>query len=761
MTGDLVPVPGTGWALWRQAALRTAGFPAALVQALADPEVHAAAVGDADAYPAAFAEAEQRRSAAARVIAAMPLLREAIAWQNPSALELCVDKIAEGAKATPSVRRKRELKLASYVQRYAVKNDTIGFFGPVGLAWWADHGPAVRVEHGLGLTTARNVHFEHWAVDALAAAVAALPGIAPWLTPLRSPADTVDGSVVIRPSGPAVPLDDDALRLLLLCDGHTPVRRMTDEIGAAVTDRLPWLLDQGLVETGFTPPHGPAPERWLRERVLAVGDPAARESALALIEGVLAARDTVAAAAGDADKLLTALSELGTRFTEATGAVPRRRPGQPYAGRGVVFEDTLRDMTVDLGPDLLARLAGPLGLLLDSARWFVAEAGAAYRRRFAATFAVMTAKAGTDVVPFHRFFSAVVPDLVAFRGELPTPLRPTVAALQDRWADLLAVPDGVREHRVRSADLAARARELFPPSPPPWSSAVHHCPDIMIAAPDPAAIAAGECVFVLGEMHVAMNTLDSRVTAAQHPDPGRLLAQDVADRLTPRVLPVPAKESPTVNSRTYPPVFVQPDQVFWTAHAENTGAPGPVIAATAMTVERDGDRLVVVAGDQRLDLMEVLGEHLSAAVLNAFSPVRSSGHRPRVSVDDLVVARESWRFPADELTWALVPDRVERYRQAVAWQRASCLPARAFYRVLVENKPLYVDFTSPVLVDLLAMSVKHSLDDDPDAPVSISEMTPDLGEQWLHDACGARYSAELRVVAVDRAVSETDDRGQR
>jgi lantibiotic biosynthesis dehydratase-like protein len=752
-TDGLVLLPGTDWAFWRQAELRTAGFPATLVRALADPDLHELAHRPDASYAVAFAESERARSAVLRSLAAEPRLREAVAWQNASVLTRCLDKIAAGDRVKPSVRRKRELTLASYLQRYAMKNDTIGFFGPVGFARFRDDAPAMRITHGRDLTATRNVHCEHWAIDALAAAVVALPGIRPWLTPVRTAAHTMAGDVVVRPTGPDIQVTERARRVLLCCDGRTPVYRIAELIGSTVDEELTWLLDQGLVEPGLAPSHGLAPDRALRERLLAIGDPAVRDRALAVVDDVLTARDAVSAVAGDADKVARALEELDRRFERLTGTAAHRRPGEPYAGRSLVFEDTVRDMAVELGPDLLARLARPLGLVLDSARWFVGDAAARYRARFTAVFTALAARLGTDTVPFHRFFSAVVPDLMSVPGNDPAPVAAAVAELRARWAELLAAPRGVREYRVRAADLAVRAGELFPATPPPWSSAVHHCPDIMVAAPDVAAIAAGRARFVLGELHVASNTLDCQVIAAQHPDPEALIARDVADRRTPRVLPVPAKDSPTVNSRTYPPVLVDASQVFWTAHANTTGAPGTVHAATAMTVRRSGPDLVVTTGELRLDLMEVLGEYLSAAVMSAFSPVATTHHRPRILVDDLVLSREAWHRPAAELDWTGVVDRAERYRRATAWRVAEGLPVRAFYRVVVENKPLYVDFASPVLVDLFASTIRRATDDDPDAWIWLSELLPELDEQWVHDANGAAYSAELRVVAVDRAGS--------
>jgi hypothetical protein len=60
--------------------------------------------------------------------------------------------------------------IAGYWQRYCAKNDTIGFFGPLGWGRFADAGSAIDVRAG-ALQAERVVHLETWAVEALARAV--------------------------------------------------------------------------------------------------------------------------------------------------------------------------------------------------------------------------------------------------------------------------------------------------------------------------------------------------------------------------------------------------------------------------------------------------------------------------------------------------------------------------------------------------------------------------------------------------------------
>ena len=140
----LMPLAGE-WALWRDIAVRTAGFP---VSGLG-----------------IFGSQDERAGLGA--VAADPLFQTAVTWQNRAAMANAVAKIADGAPAPGSRQRRREEVVASYWQRYCAKNDTIGFFGPLAWGRFADRGPAIQVRCGQ-LVSNRSVCFEAWAIQALA-----------------------------------------------------------------------------------------------------------------------------------------------------------------------------------------------------------------------------------------------------------------------------------------------------------------------------------------------------------------------------------------------------------------------------------------------------------------------------------------------------------------------------------------------------------------------------------------------------------------
>jgi hypothetical protein len=60
-----------------------------------------------------------------------------------------------------------------------------------------------------------------------------------------------------------------------------------------------------------------------------------------------------------------------------------------------------------------------------------------------------------------------------------------------------------------------------------------------------------------------------------------------------------------------------------------------------------------------------------------------------------------------------------------------------------EPKPVYLDFDSPLYVDLFCRMARQA------ARLAVTEMIPAVDEVWLSDAQGDRYTCELRVAIVD------------
>src|ERR1700723_2816670 len=233
--GHRVGLEGTRWSVWRDVALRSAGFPADRVQAVCDEPVALSAdlagagPGGRPAYDQAYADAAGRLSRAIAGTCADPVFQEAITWQNPGLAQRLQD--AGMGTSRRSKDRGRELVVASYLQRYCLKNDTIGFFGPVGWARAGYDGPGLLVVPGEQLIARRTTYFEVWAIDKVAATIAGQGRAAGWLRPRPTRSVFLAGNVLHRPYRQPVTLTDAELRILLACDGCRTVGDVLDSGG--------------------------------------------------------------------------------------------------------------------------------------------------------------------------------------------------------------------------------------------------------------------------------------------------------------------------------------------------------------------------------------------------------------------------------------------------------------------------------------------------------------------------------------------------
>jgi amino acid adenylation domain-containing protein len=774
------------WALWRTVALRSAGFPLHLLSALgdarlaeaADAVIAAAGAAAADpvareragaAYAAEFPAAARRLSAAVHDAACLPALREAVAWQNRHALTTGIDVLIRRGPEPAKRLAKHKLKevlVASYLQRYCAKNDTIGFFGPAG---WSqiDDAPGIRVTPTADgqLLAARVTYLEGWAVQAIMAVHSA--ALRPWLVPRRMPFLGIDGSLLRVPLAPSVPLTPAEEAVMRACDGARDARQVAAAVLAdpsaglgdvaevftlmgrlADSRRLAWQVEVS--------PQDIRPERTVRSLLSRVSDKGVRGPAEKTLDELTAAGDELADAAGDAERVAAAMAGLEATFTRLAGIPPTRRAGELYGGRTLAYEECLRDGTVRLGADTLDGIGAALALVLDSARWFMAECGALYERHFREAYRQRAAALGTDIVPFSDIWLLVNDALF----DPPQLIEPAMRALRERWSAILDLPPGSRRVQLRAAELRDRVTAEFPARPLPWTTAVHHSPDLMIAGAD--ATAGGQLTWVLGEVHPSRITMRYATWLVFEPDPGAIDAAIRHDLpgTTVWFAESGAKSGTSTRLTDVPPRAGDLTLVY--AHDSCGFDP-----ATTLTVG-DCDLIDSPAGlrvrrrDGALErgLLDVVGSMISVMMSQAFDPMPPGPHTPRVTIDDLVVSRERWTLAATEPAFADTLDESARYLQARAWAAGHALPRHVFVRFTGERKPIYADLTSLASIDLISRSLRRARRlAGADATVTVVEMLPAPDQAWLTDAQGLRYTSELRMVAVDQKMADQEEEG--
>ncbi|MEU5566948.1 thioesterase domain-containing protein [Micromonospora musae] len=762
-----VPLGDTGWSVWRDAILRTTGFPADGLTMLSAPQAAAAAdellatgAGE-DQFDKEFAEAVTAGARQITELAGDPLLREAVTWQNRNVL-LALDGLHRaGPDAPRNVRRRdRERALLKYWQRYCGKNETVGFFGP---SCWATLDPTLpvtaEVRPGPTLTRRRWVLFEAWALAAYADRIGADLAVRSWWSPSLAPHLRLVDRAVQRPGRPPVPVTPVEAALLAAADGHRPARDLvTDpaiglrrpEDGYALLDRL---VERELITWDAGLPVSPAAESVLRERIERVGDVEAREQARAGFDRLCAARDEVAATAGDPERLRVALDALDETFTALTGLPAHRRDGQMYAGRTLCYEDTSRELDVVFGGPLLDVIAGPLGVLLPAARWLAAALEEAYGAVFRELHEELRTEAGGGPVALSDLWFLAQG---LFWGEGERPVDKVAAEFAGRWAGLFgldALVPGTTEVRLRVADLAARVAEAFPTVRPEWSNARLHSPDLQICAADAEALGRGDFTVVLGELHAAWPSFDCQVFTPAHPDVERLraaLAEDLGERRIRLLFPT---DWPRRTSRVAEALIGPTDRQL--AFLPAPGAePERVLPTVAVTVAEEAGRLVATAPDgARWPLTEIFSGLLAAHAVDGFKLVAAAPYTPRITLDRLVVARQTWRTTVGESGLGAVTGERGRFLAVRAWRRRLGLPEQVYVKLGTETKPCFVDLSSPAFANMFCAMVRAARGDGgDDVSLVVSEMLPNPDDAWVPDGQGRRYFSELRLHIVDDAV---------
>jgi len=711
-----------GWQLWRWFQVRGAGFPLQRILKLATPGLE---------WDAAQVHVRQE----IRAVASDSLFREAVTWQNRKAVTDGLDSLLRASPDAADARtRRKQLTVVSYLQRYCTKNDTIGFFGPIGWGRMVDEG-ALQCVVGNSLVRKRTTYFEPWAIRTLARVFDAAPQARIFIAPRMAPALRVQDGKLFGVAGTRAADGGERISpkeeaLLSACNGEQPAWALADHFARAfgqdaddIYEALASYADRGWVWWGFDVAAEAFPEHRLQAAFDSLGDDDVRASAQECLADLVGARDAVSQAAGTPE-LGTRIAALEECFTSITGSAASRNEGQTYAGRALLYEDCVRDVDLSVGPVIRERLAAPLALVLASARWFTHQIG----RQCFQLFAKTVRNFGGDV-DFTRFWHAVGPYLADFT---PPMFAEATRGLQARWASVL---DGATQ--VRSEDLRARVSSLFAAPHPGWPSARHHCPDVMVCSPSVAEVGRGNFALLLGELHAGLCVFSTLSASMQHPDVAQLQDAYAAD-IGPGIAPVAVDNfarSSHDSRLAVDDIHMEtvPDVPSWRPRSQ-------VVQMSQLRIRFNGGQLRVDGPQgQSWDVMQVMERPLKTRAAVAFSPFPSSGQR--ITIDDVVMARRRWSMA--DLDFSALEDARERFVRARHWAVAHQLPRFVFIKVPSEVKPCFVDLENVALVELMCRMAKG------EPSMTVSEMLPTPDQCWLPSPAGGVCTSELRLVAVD------------
>ncbi|RKE20487.1 lantibiotic dehydratase [Streptomyces sp. TLI_171] len=759
----LHPLAGSDWQVWGVGLLRNAGFPVSGLRLIGGTRAPLAAAelaagrADQDAFLAAYRADVDEESARLAALATDPKLRLAIAWQNRTVFRILDSLAAPGGKETK--RRQRERTLAMYWLRYCAKAETIGFFGPGAWIGVGRTRQAVDLEHGPALVAAARTSLERWTVAAIADWMAEQPGARWWFPPMLRPDVQLDGEQLVLSNRKVLRLRPEDAQVLRLADGDRNAEQISDLLVAEhgwdpagareKTDKvLGRLLRQRVLGWDANIPVDVRAEEVLRRRVSAIGDPELFVRYDAVLAELARHKDRIDRAES-AEQLVEALDALDAYFVETTGQAASREEGKAYAGRTLVYQDTLRDCRMELGQDFLDGIARPLALVADAADWF----GNRLAELVEAEVAALVRKAAERSRGPVTLADVWPQTLALFWGEHNHPVQQAVRELALKWRQVIGdVPEGQLRVDLSTDQVGGRIREVFATGPVRSPHLAVHSPDLQVVATSPEAVNRGEHLVVLGELHACLATLDLPFldwTADSGSLRDKVNRAIGAERLVP-LLPVGWKRN---SGRMVPAPIGEGDRLigFTRAPFDRRERIEPAVSITLD--ERDGTVTATTADGRARSLSELLAVLISIIACDAFKIGLDRPHAPRVTLDGLVLFRETWRLPARGVQLAPKADRHRDYLAVRRWVTENALPDHAFVKFPEETKPSLVDFTSPTLVLSFANLVRRAVQSDPDAGVTVSEPLPAPEESWLPDADGEHYVSELRL-QISREVPE-------
>lgn len=701
-------IADTDWDLFEQFQMRTAGFPSAWLESL---EMNSGELSEAKQLRTLFQNSR---------------LQEALLWQNPDVAGNILSKcLAQEPSSLNSKTRRRCRKLYAYLQRYCAKNETIGYFGPV--AWGRLRAD---LECPLDLSAAwleqRTVYLEPWVVALFFRHVLSSPDVAKYFPLRMAPRLSLDG-------------------LHLYGDSRSRRRDGARTLSEAEASLLGVLRNRDfsepeLVELGFSREVIGAclKRRWLSrvpplpsvaqpldwaQNYLATLPPEIKTSLWAPLEKMREAITALGAARGQPLELAVATSEFRSLVAQYAEGKSTRFQGQAYGSREGYYEDCRR-RSLDLPLRFLERVAEPLSLLLESARWMSFQTGVHFARTVQARCGRQFANRGDG------FNASYLWDLARdiFNSESCLAFKARNEELGRRWQSIFA-----SRARLSSREVASAVGVEFQVPSYGFPGAGFHSIDLFLGP-------RGEAV--LGEIHPALFPFSDLLTTHQHPRPESLKIWYEKRGHGPEILPAQhlpftrlAQDGWSTERATH--LILEPAWGSWRPPQKR------LRLGDCKVYQGDHGPQIRCPEGRIFTVLEFFDRDLRALQALHFSPFAWVEGRPRRQIDDLVVARSTWKLGMEELGQFHSLDSESRHTALNNFFDGLDMPERMFVSFPKEVKPVLLQRRSFLSMDLFWSLFRAS------QSCRCQEMLPDLEQAWVENPDGLGTS-EFRFAVFDQ-----------
>ncbi|HEX4099647.1 MAG TPA: lantibiotic dehydratase [Pseudonocardiaceae bacterium] len=624
-----------------------------------------------------------------------------------------------------SSTRQDERVVYAYAQRFATKNETISFFGPVDYGSFGG-ADTVRLRYARQPVQHCWIRLSHWAVQLLADRIGECPDIAGHL-PLRVRDGcmlTAQRTLLIATTGRRVLLRPAQAEVL---DLVTSAGVTAGELMSRLADpsaALDLLSRQVITCRPLVPTALDDPASWLlglladlRRKGIAAAAPW-HDRISTLIDGL------VGITKHDDRQRLASLAQLETRFTEISGQPARRGAGEHYADRLLITEDCRGGVAECVVPaeqaTALVRRLSPTLRLCASYSLLVQRA---VLTRALARYAELARRGPVGYLQF-------IAELDRTMSIEDATADPAVTGWLNRFDQIVscATTDPAGVARVGSAALAPLLNE------PPAGLVVS--PDIFLGA-DPSEVDIERTEVIIGEIHhgaqvwshLSLFDPDQAATgdevAAVSSAGGELaalLCRRTQGKAFERELPGPVVQFRAAAAQRHPTVLP----------AENLSVQD-VDGALRLTAP-DGAEIRLHARHPRSPSNWLFGPPPVVAPV----PLRTAEYAPRVLIGDVVAWRARWRLDSEQLGELAARHPGVLVRSAADLRARLGLPRLIFARAQSARKPVFADLECPTSLQHLAHYLRKS------STAELTEMMPEPRQWWLRPA-GHPVSCEWRL----------------
>ena len=686
-----------------------------------------------------FAQELRDRRRNLQEILRTPEIAEALFISNP---DIVLNSYAAFVKQhefaqRPAHIRTLERRFTSYLQRFAAKNDTASFFGPMNYARFdREQEEALLLKTVPGKYRKRAVFYAFWMVSALADCISQEPAIYPYLVPCLHPLCQLTEDGVHYPLMAARRRLPEQLRQLARAiDGRITLKELARRHCLTLAELRPLiqqLVDLRVVLLRIDIPSTVFnPFACLKRFLLALPDACeARERWLRELEQFEEWIDAFVDA--DLQERIQLTGEMERAFSRLTQQKARRLSGQMYADRTLYYEECAGTIqTFSFGKAFCEDFERRLKPIMD----LCAAYGEILRAHYQAIGKrIFTTIAGhQNEISYAAFIRGIRACEEAGMTYDDDPLHTHVHAA---LASLVRAKQHGGVARLAEEDL--RFLRCFD-----RGEALHASPDLLFAATSQEELARGNYQLVLGEMHQFIAMWGSQLLF----DPEREEVEAEVEEIM-RTLPAYHNITAVLNTRKHKGLLYE---AFPGKLVQLFGKPSErareVLAFNDLVVRMQGDELALIHKPTGERLMIYTGGdeqlHLWTFALPRVMPipVDFGEHTPRIEINGVVYQRERWHLQREHF---ILPDAQDTdyqiFRKMRAAQKRYGLPRRGFVRVPGEKKPYFLDFDNFFTVELVYHKLKHN------DTLTFVEMAPGADQLWLKDDMGS-YCLEVRGTA--------------